>query len=225
VIELVPGVSRNTFRDNDPKAAIADAEYLAKRPSVLQRHNYICQFCGVACVDALEVHHLDCNHANNSEGNLKPADVFCHPVNHIGEASARAKIDQSEAAGAYVQMAYLPDISQADLSHLMRAIGFVLHNGTEEQKAEASALYEQIAGYSNYVEDAWGTSKAALFAIALREAPQASYDARSQSMAGIRVIFTSGLIAKMASKFTKEFASLPISSWKSIFEQRKPIRQ
>lgn len=222
MLELIPGVSRNVWRDNDPKAVAADAEYRAKRPAALARHQHTCQYCGVRTQDGMEVHHADCDHANNGEENLTPACVMCHPVNHIGELSTRhTRSDQSELAGSMVRLSYLPDISQADLSHLLRTIGLVLAHGSDEQKAEADALYNQLVGYSRYIETAWNTSKPAHFAIAMREIPIDAYEQRRTTMRGIRVIFSMDAVRKLAGRFTKEFATLPISAWHGIYQQRK----
>jgi len=223
VLELIPGVSRNVFRDNDPRAAAADAEYQATRPAVLNSYKYTCQFCSVASREAIEVHHQDCNHANNDKDNLKPGCVFCHPVHHLGEIAARfSRVDQSEVAGKYVALTYLPDLSQADLSHLLRTIGHVLLNGDEEQKKEAAALYDHLLSYSGYVEGAWKTSHASHFAIALRECSDKVFSARETSMKGLRVIFSLEAVKKLSSKFAKEFISIPIGVWSTIMQQRYP---
>jgi hypothetical protein len=173
----------------------------------------------------MEVHHADCNHANNADANLCPACVLCHPVNHIGELAARfSRPDQAEVAGGHVQLSYLPDISQADLSHLLRTIGHVMNVGSEEQRGEAAALYEQLCSYTNYVETAWGSSRAAYFAVALREVDKEVFDARPKSMAGIRVVFSFDTVKKLASRFINEFVPLPLLAWTSIFEQRMARR-
>lgn len=221
MLPLTPGVSRNVFRENDPKSAAADAEYQAKRPRVLQAHQNTCQYCGVKSVEGIEVHHQDCNHANNSENNLKPGCVFCHPVNHIGELAARfTRADQSEIAGRYVGLSYIPDISQADLSHLLRTIGHVLLHGDEEQKFEAGALYDHLLTYSGYIEASWGSSKASHFAIALREASTPVYEARATSMSGIRIIFSLDAIKKLASRFAQEFSRMSMSTWDNVMKHR-----
>lgn len=221
--ELIPGVSRNVWRDNDPQAVAADAEYRAKRPSALARHRHTCQSCAVQSGDGMEVHHQDCNHANNSEENLQPACVFCHPVNHIGELAGRyTRVDQSEVAGMAVRLSYLPDLKQSDLSHLLRTIGHVLNNGSEEQKQHAAALFDQLTGYARYIESAWGTSKASHFAIALRESSANAYAGRGVTMAGVRVVFSLEAVKRLAARFSKEFATLPIPSWESIYKRRKP---
>jgi intracellular multiplication protein IcmJ len=223
MIELIPGVSRNTFRDHDPQAEVADAEYRAKRPSVLARAQHTCLACGVKSVDGLEVHHKDCNHANNSEVNFAPECVFCHPVNHIGELASRLlRADDSELAGSVSQLAYLPDLSQTDLSHLMRTIGHVLASAesSPEQKADAKAVFDSLLEYAHYIETVWGSSKASHFAIALKEVPAPVYEDRAAPMAGLRVVFGLGVVVKQARKFAGEFVSLPIASWPSIFARR-----
>jgi intracellular multiplication protein IcmJ len=225
--ELVPGVSRNTFRDHDPQAEAADAAYRAKRPSVLQRASFTCQACGVKSSGGLEVHHKDCNHANNADENFSPQCVFCHPVNHIGELASRlVRADESELAGGASHLAYLPDLQQSDLSHLMRTIGHVLASAdaSEEAKADARMLHASLLEYSHYIESVWGSSKASHFAIALKEVSEPVYAGRAEPMKGLRVVFGLGVIAKQAKKFADEFASLPMSSWPSIFTRRTAAR-
>lgn len=221
--ELIPGVSRNTFRDHDPQAEAADAAYRAKRPSVLQRAQHTCQACGVKSSGGLEVHHKDCNHANNTDENFSPQCVFCHPVNHIGELASRLlRADESELAGSVSQLAYLPDLQQSDLSHLMRTIGHVLASAgaSEEEKAEAKVLHASLLEYSHYIEAVWGSSKASHFAIAMKEVSGPVYAARAEPLKGLRVVFALGVVVKQAKKFSEEFASLPMSSWTSIFARR-----
>lgn len=221
--ELIPGVSRNTFRDHDPQAEAADAAYRAKRPAVLQRAQYTCQACGVKSAGGLEIHHKDCNHANNAEENFSPQCVFCHPVNHIGELASRlTRADESELAGSVSQLAYLPDLQQSDLSHLMRTIGHVLASAqaSEQEKADAKILHASLMEYSHYIESVWGSSKAAHFAIAMKEVSGPVYAARAEPMKGLRVVFGLGVVMKQAKKFSEEFASLPISSWPAIFTRR-----
>jgi len=228
MIELIPGVSRNTFRDHDAQAQVADAEYRAKRPSALQRAGYVCQGCSVKSVDGMEVHHLDCNHANNTDANLQPECVFCHPVNHIGELASRVtRADDSELSGGSSHLAYLPDISQQDLSHLMRTIGHVLTSpdASEQQKADAKTLHESLLPYSQYIEESWGSSKVGHFAIAMKEIAQPQYDHRATPMKGLRVVFSLGVVAKQAKKFATEFVSLPFDSWPSIAARRLGCRK
>lgn len=222
-MDLVPGVSRNTFRDHDPKAEVADAEYRAKRPGILQRANNTCVVCGVKSVDGMEVHHKDSNHANNSDANFAPECVFCHPVNHIGELASRMlRQDESELAGGMSLLAYLPDIDQSDLSHLMRTIGHVLANpdATAAQKEDAKALHDSLLEYGHYIESQWGSSKASHFAIALKEVSAPVYDERAVPMKGLRVVFGLGVLVKQAKKFASEFQSLPIMSWPGIAARR-----
>lgn len=226
-LDLIPGVSRNTFRDHDPQAEAADAEYRAKRPAVLHRADHTCMGCGVKSKDGMEVHHRDCNHANNSDENFAPECVFCHPVNHIGELASRVtRADESELAGGASLLAYLPDLSQADLSHLLRTIGHVLGaaDATEEQKADALALHDSLLQYGHYIESQWGSSNTKHFAIALKEVAAPVYDERAVPMAGMRVVHGLGVMVKQARKFAAEFASLPLASWQGIAARRNAAR-
>lgn len=221
--DLIPGVSRNTWRMNDPRATAADLEYKAKRPNVLSRGQHTCSYCGVRSPDAMEVHHQDCDHGNNADINLALGCVFCHPVHHLGEVAQRfTRADQSEIAGGHVRLSYLPGISQADLSHLLRTIGHVLVNGTENEKMEAEEVYDQLLGYALYIEGGWGSSDAAHFAVAFREAKQEVYEARAEVLTGVRVIFTLDAVKRLGARFSTEFEALRIASWDSIYAQRKP---
>lgn len=219
---IIPGVSRSVWRENDPASAAADQEYRAKRPSALARQSYTCLGCRVKSKDGMEIHHQDCNHANNSDDNLGAECVFCHPVNHIGELASRfTRVDSSEVvAGSDVVLSYLPGISQEDLSHLFRTIGHVMVNGTEEQKSQAENLYQHFLSYTDYIKGQWGTSDPSYFAIALRECSDTSYQLRSESMSGIRVIFSLASIRALSTKFAQEFKALPIESWIAIAKQR-----
>lgn len=218
----VVGVSRNNWRENDPHADAADAEYRAKRPAALAREQFTCRDCKVISQGGMEIHHQDCNHANNDEANLGCACVLCHPVNHIGELSSRhGRVDSSEVVGGGgVQLGYLPDLSQADLSNLFRTIGHVLQHGTEAQRLEAESIYQSLCAYSQYVEAAWGTSSASYFAIALKECSPEVYEQRAEPLRGIRVLFTMDAVRNLSAKFSKEFASLPLLSWGTIAAQR-----
>lgn len=225
--ELIPGVSRNTFRDHDPHAEAADAAYRAKRPGALQRAQFTCQACSIKSSGGLEIHHKDCNHANNTDENFAPQCVFCHPVNHIGELASRLlRADESELAGSVSQLAYLPDLKQSDLSHLMRTIGHVLASpdASEQEKADAKVLHASLLEYSHYIELAWGSSKAAHFAIAMKEVAEPVYAARAEPLKGLRVVFALGVVVKQARKFSEEFVSLPLTSWPSIFTRRTTVQ-
>ena len=53
----------------------------ALKESIRNRHNRICQLCGVPeieCNQALDVHHIDSNKKNNDPKNLIPLCNRCH---------------------------------------------------------------------------------------------------------------------------------------------------
>ena len=58
----------------------------------------------------------------------------------------------------------------------------------------------------------------------MKEVTEPVYAARGEPLKGLRVVFALGVIVKQARKFGEEFASLPISSWPSIFTRRTAVQ-
>lgn len=109
-LPLIPSVKALNWRMNDQGSEAADAEFQQVRVKVLQRDNYVCAGCGFRSTKYQEVHHRDDDHANNDPKNLITACTFCHMVQHIGLAGKN-----KEAV-----FIWLPEISQADLHHVVR---------------------------------------------------------------------------------------------------------
>lgn len=98
------------WRMNDADSAEADAEFKRVRKSALDRDNHTCRFCGFRSLHWQEVHHLNDDHADNRKENLITTCPYCHMCQHIGLAGSH-----KEAV-----LIYLPQISQADLHHIVR---------------------------------------------------------------------------------------------------------
>jgi len=109
---LVLGVKTRPWRmEGETESACADEEFRALRPDILERDGHACVFCGFRAGKWQEVHHLDGDHRNNDRANLVTACPYCHAVFHVGLAGRR---------GAF--LAHLPEVSQAMVSHLWRAV-------------------------------------------------------------------------------------------------------
>lgn len=111
-IPLILSVKAENWRMHDASSQQSDAEFKHVRLRALERDNYTCQACGFRNPTWQEVHHVDDNHANNELSNLATLCPFCHMVQHIGLAGY-----SGEAV-----LAFIPEISQADLHHLVRTI-------------------------------------------------------------------------------------------------------
>lgn len=82
------------------------------RQAVLEKDNHTCQFCGFKSTKYQEVHFLDHNPSNIDMDNLATACIFCHQCFDLDLVS-------NMRSGVLV---WLPEIDQADLHHIARAI-------------------------------------------------------------------------------------------------------
>ena len=117
-----------TMRNNSGSAAVADAEFQAKRKAHLERTRYRCAFCSLG-MRSNEVHHRDGDHANNDESNFATACYLCHGYHHLGQRAVgmgMAGAGQGEPLG----VALIPEIS---------AIRATLHTFVAERPFEGGS--------------------------------------------------------------------------------------
>jgi intracellular multiplication protein IcmJ len=112
VLPLVLSVKAANWRMNDDNSEAADAEFEHERRRALERDDRTCRFCGFRAPKYQEVHHLNDDHADNRLENLVTACGFCHSVQHIGLSG---KMKESV-------LAWLPEISQDRLHHIVRSL-------------------------------------------------------------------------------------------------------
>jgi intracellular multiplication protein IcmJ len=89
VKNLVISAKTKDFRGDSPHPEKSNAEFSNIRPSILERDNYTCQYCGFRSKKFQHIHHLDDDHDNNSEKNLITACPLCHMSQHIGFAGVK----------------------------------------------------------------------------------------------------------------------------------------
>lgn len=112
LLPLTLSVKAANWRMHDEGSAEADTAFRNVRETALQRDKFTCRFCGFKANKWQEVHHLNDNHADNRLENLVTACGFCHSVQHIGLAGKN-----KEAV-----LAWIPEIEQSDLHHIVRSI-------------------------------------------------------------------------------------------------------
>ena len=112
MLPLVLSVKAANWRMNDEDSDSADTEFRHVRLKALERDDRTCRFCGFRAPKYQEVHHLNDDHADNRLPNLVTACGFCHSVQHIGLAGKN-----KEAI-----LAWIPEISQDRLHHLVRSV-------------------------------------------------------------------------------------------------------
>jgi intracellular multiplication protein IcmJ len=182
------------WRMNDADAADADAEFKRVRKSALERDQHSCRFCGFKSLHWQEVHHSNDDHADNRLDNLITTCPFCHMCQHIGLAGSN-----KEAV-----LIYLPQISQADLHHIVRtaliaerALDVIrsdqrsappLIRQHREAADVAKAVLAALRSRSEGAEKRILTSDPAEIANVLKMLPDDAYARRDDALAGIRLL-------------------------------------
>jgi intracellular multiplication protein IcmJ len=194
-LPLFLSVKTLNWRMNDRNSAEADAEFQKVRKRALDRDNHTCRFCGFKASKWQEVHHRDDDHTNNSLDNLVTACPYCHMCQHIGLAG-----HNREAI-----LIFRPEISQADLHHLVRTAQ-VAERNFEMMKADPQAARSpnmKIAGEAaevarSFMASMKASAEAARKLIhtsepndlgnAMMMLPDEAYAKRRELFAGIRLL-------------------------------------
>lgn len=112
-IPIILGIARSQGdasspgRSKSPKALTAE-----EKQKILERDNNICQCCGFQSRKYQDVHFKNSNPADTDSKNLATVCIFCHQCFNI------EKVSQMRSG----VLVWLPEIRQADLHHIARAI-------------------------------------------------------------------------------------------------------
>lgn len=157
---------------------------------VFARDRHTCRFCGLCAVGRQEVFHLDGDHDDEAADNLATACPLCHDCQHLG----REGIEQDHA------LAWLPEVSQAALNHLVRAVHVALHaHGEAAHMAErpvrdnavlraAYATHRALAGRIDTARRRIGTASPREFGAALLGLPPVAAARRAELVGGLRLL-------------------------------------
>lgn len=197
LLPLVLSVKVSNWRMHDEDSEAADHEFKHVRLRALERDKRTCRFCGFQAPKYQEVHHLNDDHADNRLSNLVTACGFCHSVQHIGLAGKN-----KEAV-----LAWIPEISQARLHHLVRSIlvvcqwweGFqvdkrqrqVVVRAASEMAQSAKALEAKLRARTVEAEKRFMTSDPLEFGTILQQIANDSpalYESRAGFTHGLRLL-------------------------------------
>lgn len=217
MLKLLIGVKRSCFRENDPRRGRADAEFTAKRPSVLVKQKFTCAGCKYQALQGqgahMDVHHADDDHHNNRDENLVLACHLCHPYQHVGEIARRTDIG-GEGLGKLTLIATIPEISAADLNLLQRAIGAAMLD--EKEAPIAMQMYRALESRAILTAADFGSNKAPDFAAALRRLTDDEYVHREEAIADQRVLFNEIHLRKVGTQLRADYPTMPLESWAEI---------
>lgn len=216
VLNLVLGVKRRHFRDNDPRSARAEREFQAKRAGALSRARCRCAGCGYESRQAghLDVHHADDDHHNNQDDNLVAGCHTCHPYQHVGEIARRSDGSCAEALGKATLVASVPELDARDLNLLQRAIGMALLDDSEAETArKIMAVFEPRA---TWVKGEFGSFKAGDFAGAMAQLTDAQYARRGEAISDLRLLFNEAHLKHLGRQMSLDNPAMPVESWPAV---------
>lgn len=216
---LLLGIKRNVWRQNDPRAVQADAEFKIKRQPFLERSRYVCATCGWKS-SRNQVHHRNNNHHDNRDENYSCRDLFCHAYEHTGEPS-KAGDANNPALGASTAIAYIPEINPADLNLIQRALGAVLADDSigEDEKSIAIEILKHLHARIEPAAQMLGSAKPSDLAAGMAQLSNDEYDRRDVALGPMRLLFNLGLIKREGGLMKQDYPGVPISSWPAVAAQ------
>lgn len=148
------------------------------REQVLQRDKFACQYCGFTAKKFQRVHFKSGAPTTLAAKNLATACIFCEQCFEL-EAIGKTH------AGVLI---WLPEINQADLHHLCRAL-HVAKFQNHAVSATAQRVLDQLLARRTEARKRLGTDDPVVLAAAMIEQmDDATYAARSAKLDGIRLL-------------------------------------
>lgn len=174
------------------------------RQKIFERDNFTCHYCGFQAKKYQEIHHLDNNLANHAEKNLATTCLFCHQCFNLETVTAMK-------SGALV---WLPEIEQADLHHIARAI-YVARISQGPIADAARKAYDMLMSRREDAKKRLGTDNPQILATVLKDyLGPAHYAARQKKLAGIKLLPIDRRIVKEADLEFNQFPQI-LAYWRS----------
>lgn len=227
-LPLVMSAKMTRHRDGRATDEHADIEFLRIRPSILDRDEHTCRFCGFSAPHYMEVHHLDDDHTNNDPSNLVTASPFCHMSQHIGRAGVTGEAVLISWPSATDPAK--PAMSQADFNLLC----YVLYTSRGDDKhplsRTAAGLLKELDSLQRRAHTDFKTSRPDILASMLREMHASTpiiYERRQEIFDRHAILLMptgkrsgdggADLFAKMKRAWRgTAFLGLPLESWETL---------
>ncbi|QDH13847.1 HNH endonuclease [Formicincola oecophyllae] len=154
-VPLHMGVKTTPWRTEGEKRQLQSAAWRQTRAAILKRDKGTCQGCGLAQPTYQEVHHRNHDHADMDPSNLTTLCPWCHQVFHIGRAAQRGAV-----------LAWLPELTQAQINALCQGASWARQCGDAQQKTQAGAAKHCLAQASAQASAMLEGTPAPLLAVA-----------------------------------------------------------
>ena len=206
--DLILGVTKPKKTKGAPASSGASAVHskipLDIKKEIFARDDHTCAYCGFTSKKYQEIEFKNHNIADLSHDNLITACIFCHQCLHL------EKVDAMKSG----MLIWLPEISQADLHHMARAI-FV---GQVAQGPAADAAKNALSILNTRREKAQAriqTDNPVVLATVLSDYLTGKhYKARGEKLDGIRLMPANRRIIKEGDLEFNQFPQI-LAYWRS----------
>ena len=199
--DLLP-ITLGVRRRSDTES-VSGSGNLPRQEDVWRADDFICQFCGFRAEKYQRVV------AGNWIGHRRTgltACIFCEPCFAL----------ETVGVVGTGYLIWLPEITQAELNHLCRAI-YLARNQTEELAARAQTALDALLSRRGEAKKRLGSDEPLLLGTALLEnlaAPE--YDARGKKLNGIRLLpLNRRLVAMPGGNAVDQFPAI-LEYWQSL---------
>lgn len=186
------------------------------KAKIFERDNHTCQCCGFVSEKYQEILHKDMNPQNFQIDNLVTTCTFCHQVFHL------EKVEEMRSG----VLIWLPEIGQAALHHIMRAI--YVARVTQGPVADAArSAYDLLMERKDQVKERIGTDDPSILARILQDFLEVrEYEARDKKLNGLRILPLDRRIIKEGDLDFNQFPQM-LAYWRSRkgpFGERMPSK-
>jgi intracellular multiplication protein IcmJ len=176
LLPLALSATASSWRMDDGDHRFDDPVYRANAAKAFARDACACRYCGFSVKQGQEIAHIDDNHANHDLTNLATACSFCHLCQHLGRAGLLGE----------AVVIWLPEMSQAVLHHLVRAIAVALPVAVMHDAARAALA--ALKGRQEAAKALLGTSSPLSLGNVLIDLKPPDYKRRRDLLGGIRLL-------------------------------------
>ena len=174
------------------------------KQKIFVRDEYKCQCCGFESKKYQEILFLNGRQDDVSESNLKTVCIFCHQCNNLDQVS-------SMRSGVLL---WLPEISQSDLHHIVRAI-YVARISQGPVADAARRALDSLMQRREVVRSRIGTDDPYILATVLKDyLTEGNYRNKDKKLEGVRLFPLDRRIIKEADLEFNQFPQI-LAFWRS----------
>ena len=178
LLPLSIGVTRFSAKKGASSLSANAVDEASFRQQILARDKNTCRYCGFTAGKYQQLHYLSGDSRDMRAKNAVTACIYCHQCFALERVLAMR-------SGALI---WLPEFGQAALHHLARAI-YVARISPGPMAEAARAAFDILTARREEAQQRLGTDDPAMLATALQNyLEDADYDARTEKLAGIRLM-------------------------------------